>query len=158
MNITPEIVDFLAQKRVAVVGVSRRHPNAANIIYRAMRDRGYSVFAINPAASYVEGDLCYPDLASISEPVGAVVIGTPAAEAEGVLREAAALRIRRVWIHRSLFGQGSFSESALAAAEELGVMLIPSGCPMMFMRPVDPGHACMRWLGQEAGRVPAHAE
>ena len=41
--------DFLAQKRIAVVGVSR-HPagHGANPVYRRLRERGYEVFASIP--------------------------------------------------------------------------------------------------------------
>ena len=42
--------DFLAQKHIAVAGVSRSKENqgVANLIYRKLRDSGYTVFAVNP--------------------------------------------------------------------------------------------------------------
>lgn len=39
-----QVEDFLAQKRIAVAGVSRTRDDAANIIYRKLRDTGYQVF------------------------------------------------------------------------------------------------------------------
>ena len=70
--------EFLAHKRVAVTGVSRTpKTHGSNNVYRRLRERGYEVFAINPNASDVEGDRCYPDLKSIPGGVEAVVIGTP---------------------------------------------------------------------------------
>jgi uncharacterized protein len=48
--------DFLALKRIVVVGVSRNHSNAANLIYRKLRSSGHQVFAVNPNASTVESD------------------------------------------------------------------------------------------------------
>ncbi len=36
--------DFLAHRRIAVAGVSRTKEDAANLIYRRFRDRGYQVF------------------------------------------------------------------------------------------------------------------
>ena len=51
--------EFLVQKRIAVAGVSRSSGEAANLVYRRLRDRGYTVFAVNPNAETVEGDRCY---------------------------------------------------------------------------------------------------
>ena len=36
------VTDFLAQKRIAVAGVSRTENDAANGIYRKFRDKGYT--------------------------------------------------------------------------------------------------------------------
>jgi len=42
--------DFLAQKHIAVAGVSRDTKRSANFIYKKLRSLGYSVFAVNPNA------------------------------------------------------------------------------------------------------------
>ncbi len=101
--------DFLAQKRIAVAGVSREPNQAANLVYRALRKTNYQVFAVNPSADQAEGDPCYPDLKSIPGGVDAVVIATPPGAAEAIVRDCAEQGISRVWMHRS-FGKGSVSE------------------------------------------------
>src|SRR5688500_9541179 len=79
---------FLAHRRIAVTGVSRNpQGHGSNNVYQRLRDRGYEVFAINPNADHVEGDLCYPDLKSIPGGVDAVVIGTRPATAAQTMRE-----------------------------------------------------------------------
>ena len=76
-NIHEAAAAFLACKRVAVTGVSRTpKTHGSNNVYRRLRERGYEVFAVNPNTGQVEGDRCYPDLASIPGGVEAVVIGT----------------------------------------------------------------------------------
>ena len=58
--------EFLANKRIAVTGVSRTpKDHGSNIVYKRLRDRGYQVFAINPNTDQVEGDRCYHDLTSV---------------------------------------------------------------------------------------------
>src|SRR5574341_2684664 len=96
------VADFLAQKRIAVVGVSRSSNEAANLVYRSLRQRGYEVFAVNPNADEVEGDRCYHELASIPGGVRAVVIGTKPETAVETMRECLDLGIRRVWMHGGL--------------------------------------------------------
>ena len=56
-------LEFLRGKRFAVAGVSRASGQAANAIYRRLKDCGYEVFPINPNASEVEGVTAYPNLA-----------------------------------------------------------------------------------------------
>ena len=47
--------EFLAQRRIAVAGVSRDTKQPANLIYRRLRGAGYETFAVNPNADEVEG-------------------------------------------------------------------------------------------------------
>jgi predicted CoA-binding protein len=148
--------DFLAQKRLAVAGVSRSTDQPANLIYRKLKAAGYEVYPTNPNATEVEGDPCYPDLKSVPVPLDGVVVATAPEVTEQVVRECAALGVGRVWMHRS-FGQGSVSEPAVRYCQEHGIAVIPGGCPMMFCEPVDPGHTCIRWLAKVTGRLPAPA-
>ncbi len=148
--------DFLAQKRIAVVGVSRTSTQPANFVFRKLRAAGHEVFPVSLFAAELEGTHCYPDLQSIPGGVTAVVIFTPPAATETVVRECVALGIRHVWLHRS-FGAGSASETAVRVAREAGLALIPAGCPAMFCEPVDLAHRCFRWFLTATGKLPPHA-
>lgn len=143
--------EFLAQKRIAVAGVSRTGDVAANAIYTKLRSTGHEVFAVNPNAETVEGDRAWSSLATIPGGVDAVVIATHPAVATDLIRECGELGIRRIWIHRAL-GPGSLTDDAVALARELGLAVIPGSCPMMFCDPVDFGHKCMRWIFRATGR------
>src|SRR5512144_1894293 len=93
--------EFLAQKRIAVTGVSRHgKDHGANVVYQRLRERGYDVFAVNPNAEEVEGDRCYHDLRSIPGGVDGVVIATKAERADETMHECAELGITHVWMHR----------------------------------------------------------
>lgn len=146
--------EFLANKRIAVTGVSRKPAqHGSNVVYRRLRERGYQVFAVNPNAAEVEGDLCFPDLKSIPGGVDAVVIATSAARALATMRECAELGIQHVWMHRAL-GAGSVSEEAAAWGRQSGMRVIAGGCPLMFDPAADAGHKIMRPLLTLTGKVP----
>jgi uncharacterized protein len=136
---------FLRGGSIAVAGVARDGRNPANLIYRRLRGQGYAVFAVNPVAEEVEGDVCYASVAGIPHPVGGVMIATPPAAAVAVVRDCVLAGVRHVWMHRS-FGEGSVSAEAVALCRREGIVVIPGGCPMMFLEPVDTGHRCMRWV------------
>jgi uncharacterized protein len=146
--------EFLTQKRIAVAGVSRRDAgHGANAVYRRLRERGYEVFAVNPEADAVEGDVCYRDLRSIPGEVDAVVIGTTPAAAEAVVRECHELGIARVWMHRG-FGEGSVSETAADYCRQNGMSVIAGGCPLMFAPTSDLSHRAMCWFLNLRGAIP----
>ena len=136
--------EFLAHKRIAVTGVSRKaKEHGANTVFNRLRDRGYEVFPVNPNTDTVEGATSYRDLSSIPGGVDAVVIGTAAERAEATMRECDELGIKHVWMHRS-FGPGSVSETATAYGREHGITVIDGGCPCMFDPTADVGHKVMR--------------
>ena len=70
------VADFLAQKRIAVAGVSRSPDAAANFVFRKLRAAGHEVYAVNPAADMLEGGPCFRDLASTPGGGSAVVWDT----------------------------------------------------------------------------------
>jgi uncharacterized protein len=136
--------EFLANKRVAVTGVSRTpKDHGSNTVYKRLRERGYEVFAVNPNADEVEGDPCYQDLKSVPGGVQAVVIGTRPSIAEDTMRECAELGITQVWMHRGP-GAGSVSAAATDYGRAQGITVIDGGCPLMFGPTGDFGHKVMR--------------
>lgn len=145
--------DFLAQERIAVVGVSRDKAQPANLIYRTLRKADHQVFAVNPNAEEVEGDVCYHALSSIPGGVGGVLIATTPEVTDAVVRDCAEQGVTRVWMHRS-FGKGSVSEGAVAFCRERGIAVIAGACPMMFLPGADIGHRCMRWMLKLTGGLP----
>ncbi len=145
---------FLANKRVAVTGVSREPKgHGSNVVYKRLREGGYEVFAVNPNADEVEGDRCYRDLRSIPGGVEAVVIGTRPAVAEETMRDCAELGIKHVWMHRGP-GAGSVSEAAAEYGRQGGIAVIDGGCPCMFGPTADLGHKAMRLVFSLTGNVP----
>lgn len=147
------VSDFLAQERIAVVGVSRSEGAAANAIYKKLRETGYQVFPVNPNAQEIEGDPCYANVRSIPEGVDGVIIATQPQVTDQIVRECAAAGISRVWMHRS-FGGGSVSPEAVDYCRTHNITVIPGGCPMMFCEPVDMGHKCIRWILNLTGGLP----
>src|SRR5215211_1074717 len=136
--------EFLANRRIAVTGVSRNpQGHGSNAVYKRLRDRGYQVFAINPNADQVEGEQCYHDLKSVPGGVEAVVIGTSPEHAEDTMRACAESGIKHVWMHRA-FGGGSVCGAATEYGRAHGIQVIDGGCPLMFGPTADGGHKVMR--------------
>jgi len=144
--------DFLAQKQIAVIGVSHTKDAAANFIYRKLKETGHRVFAVNPNAKTVEGDKCYPNLKAIRDGIDGVVVVTRPEVTEQIVRDCVGLKISRVWMHRSI--GNSVSDQAVKFCQKNNITIIPGGCPMMFCEPVDFPHKCLRWFFKMTSKLP----
>src|SRR5215475_3017688 len=101
-NLETKVHDFLAQKRIAVAGVSRnksQHP-VGNLIYHRLKKAGHDVFPVNPQMTTFEGGRCYPNLQSIAGGVDGVFFFTRPATTEKIVRDCDAAGVRRVWMHQ----------------------------------------------------------
>jgi predicted CoA-binding protein len=152
-----KVNDFLAQKRIAVAGVSRdngHHP-AANLICRRLKSTGHDVFAVNPHMQTFDGDRCYPDVRSIPGGVDGVVIVTRPETTGRIVRDCGNAAVQRVWMHQSIGKGTSVSAEAVEYCRQHDISVIAGACPMMFGPGVDVGHTCMRWFLKFTGGLPA---
>jgi hypothetical protein len=151
------VQDFLAQKKIAVVGVSDKRETGCNLAYKKFKETGYQVYAVNPRLTAFDGAPCYPDLKSIPEKPEAAFILTSPKVAEQVVQQCVDLGVRRVWMH-CLMGtkpglaesMTSVSQEAVRLCREHGIAVIPGACPNQFLRP-DFGHALMRVMWRALG-------
>ena len=143
------VEDFVAQRKLALVGVSRGGKKFGNLALKALKEKGYRVLSVHPHAEQIEGEHCYPSLLALPEQVEAALIVVPPAETERVVREAATAGITRVWLQ-----QGAESLDAIRFCEEHGLEVIHGECVLMFAQPVKSVHRCHRWLWKTLGRLP----
>ncbi len=151
------VQDFLAQEKIAVVGVSDKRETGCNLAYRKFKEAGYTVSAVNPRLATFEGDPCYPNLQSIPEKPDAVFILTNPQVTEQIVQQCVELGIQRVWMH-CLMGtkpglagsMTSVSQDAVRMCRENGIRVIPGSCPNQFLKP-DFGHAMMRMMFRVIG-------
>jgi uncharacterized protein len=68
--VTPpdSVAAFLRGRRFAVAGVSRQPGQAANAVFRRLKQAGYEVFPVNPNAAEVEGTTSYREIAAVPGP------------------------------------------------------------------------------------------
>jgi predicted CoA-binding protein len=155
-NLETKVHDFLAQKRIAVAGVSRNHGHhpVGNLIYQRLKKTGHDVFPVNPHMQTFDGERCYPDLKSIPGGVDGVVIITRPEVTERIVHDCAEAKVRRVWMHQSMGKGTSVSPEAVEYCGQHDITVIAGACPMMFGPDADFGHTCMRWILKLTGKLP----
>ncbi len=145
--------DFLRHERVAVVGASDAKDSFGGTIYKALRNHGYDVTAVNPGCETVAGDPCVPDLQSLPNPVDGVIVMVHRDRAPDVVRECIALDIPRVWLFKGVGSPGAVSDEAVRLCEENGIGVVAGACPLMFLEPVTFPHRVHRGVRRLRGAV-----
>jgi uncharacterized protein len=150
MTTKHEIDEFLAQKTLAIVGVSRSGRKFGNAILKDRTKLGYRLLPIHPEAAEVAGVRAFPSFAALPEPVGGVIVVVPPARSEEVVKAAAAHGIRRVWLQ-----QGAASAEAIRFCQEQGMSVVHGECVLMYPKPTTSWvHGAHRWLWELIGRAP----
>jgi hypothetical protein len=141
--------DFVSQKSLAVVGVSRGGKKFGNMAYRELKSRGYQVFPIHPSAQTLEGDRAYPDLQALPVRVGGIVAIVPPASTIQVVKDAKGAGIPRIWMQ-----PGSESPEAIRLCQEYGLQEVHGECILMFTEPVSFSHRLHRTVKGLLGGLP----
>jgi predicted CoA-binding protein len=140
------VEEILAERRIAVVGVSRGK-GFGNVALKTLRDRGWQAVPVNARADEVEGERCFHGLSEIPERPGAVLAVVPPAETEKVVDECLRLGVRKIWMQ-----QGAESEAAIARAEQAGMTVVHHACVLMYAKPRG-FHRFHAWLTKLAGKL-----
>jgi len=147
------IEDFLAHKRLAMVGISHDSHNFSMSLYKELCQRGYDVVPVNPNLKEVAGKKCFARVQDIEPPVEAALLMTSPPVTETVVSDCAEAGIRRVWMYRA-GGAGAVSEKAIAACREKGIRVVPGECPFMFLPASGSVHRLHSWFRKLTGRYP----
>lgn len=143
------ISEFLAQRTLALVGMSRKGGKFGNAVYKELKAKGYTIFPVHPEADTIDGERCWPNLRSLPDAAGGIVIVVPPAETEKVVEEAHLAGIQRVWMQ-----QGSESPKAVRYCEENGMKVVQGECILMFAEPAAFFHRAHRWVRRVFGKLP----
>lgn len=151
------VQDFLAQKTIAIVGVSDKRDTGCNLAYKKFKENGYQVYGVNPRISTYEGEPCYPDLKSIPQKPDAVFILASPKVTEQIVQQCVELGIKHVWMHCMMgtkpglaASMTSVSQSAVEFCKANSISVIPGSCPNQFLKP-DFGHSLMRVMWRTFG-------
>jgi uncharacterized protein len=149
MNTRQDIQDFIAQKAVAVVGMSRAQRSFSANAAKELKSKGYRLFPVNPNATEIHGEKCYPSLEALPEKVGAALFVTPPAATEEAVRQAVEAGVAHLWIQ-----QGAESKEALAFCKEKNLSAVSGHCILMFAEPAGSFHTVHRWFKNLFGGLP----
>jgi len=121
MSAEEEILSF--SRVVAVVGLSSKTDRPSYEVASYLKEQGYRIIPVNPMEKEILGEICYPDLASIPEPVDVVDIFRRSEEVLLIVEEAIKIGAKAVWMQ-----EGVVNGEAAARAREAGLLVIMDEC------------------------------
>jgi hypothetical protein len=108
---------------IAVVGLSPKSDRPSFKVASYLKEQGYRVIPVNPQAKEILGEMCYPDLASIPQPVEVVDIFRSSEQVPAIVEEAIKVGAKAVWMQ-----EGVINEEAAARAKEAGLLVVMDKC------------------------------
>ena len=145
------VAEFVAQRRLALAGASRKGGKFGNVLLKELRARGYDVVPVHPEAREIDGVHAVPSVGDAGA-CGGLVVCTSPADAVRLVCDASDAGIPRVWLQ-----QGAGSDEALATARERGVSVVHGHCLLMFLPGTGALHRFHGWLWGLLGKRPAPA-
>ncbi len=112
-----------ASVTIAVVGLSDKPDRTSYMVSEAMQQKGYRIVPVNPNATEILGESCYPALKDIPHKIDIVNVFRRSEHCPEVAEEAAAVGAKTLWLQL-----GVFSEEAAAIAERAGMNVIMDRC------------------------------
>jgi len=157
-NVSLETIeDFLAQKRIAMVGISREPRSFSITLFEELCRRGYDVVPVNPGTPNVLGHRCFARVQDIQPPVEGALLMTSPDVTDKVVTDCAEAGIPRVWMYCA-GGKGAVSKSAAVFCQERGIAVIPGQCPFMFLPNAAAFHRFHGFVRKITGRYPRRAQ
>jgi predicted CoA-binding protein len=148
------IEDFLGQRRLALIGVSRKPADFSRTLFREFRERGYEAVPVNPGTSDIDGERCFPRVQDVQPPVSGALLMTDPKMTEAVVRDCVAAGVKRIWLFRG-GGKGSVTPAAVQLCEANGISVVPGECPMMFLQGAGWFHRFHGFVKKIAGTYPS---
>lgn len=145
-----EIINqILAQKHIAVAGVSRNTKKFGYIVYDHLKKHGYQVYPLNPNLTEVDGNPCYASVSALPPLVTALVTVTKPEVTRMLVKDAATKGINLVWLQ-----QGSEDSLVMEAIRDAELSTVSKRCIMMFVEPVKSIHGFHRFIMKMFGKYP----
>ena len=147
------IHEFLAQKRIAMIGVSREPRSFSVTLFQELLRCGYDLIPVNPHTPNVLGHPCFARVQDVTPPVKAALLITSPEVTDTVVEDCARAGIRLVWMHRGV-GAGAVSPKAVSFCREQGMEVIAGECPFMFLSASGGVHRIHGFLRKMTRRYP----
>lgn len=135
MNMKHIIDQFLADKHLAIIGVSRDKCKWGHMLMRALSKRGYQIYPVNPNADMIEGVRCFHDIVQVPKFVTNALVVLPY---ESTLELSSTLKnsnIERLWLPTSGGNTEPSIKKIIPNFKSQNIDVVYDVCPMMFFVP-----------------------
>ena len=139
---------FLAQKRLAVIGVSRNEHDFTRLLFRTFLEHGYDAVPVNPQLQEADGKRVFAHVGEVTPAVDRALVLTPAPANKLVVQECIAAGIPNIWLYGGVM-HGADTPDVVEMCDRAGMTVVAGECPFMFLPHcglIHTLHGCIRRL------------
>jgi uncharacterized protein len=140
---------FIAEKKIAIAGVSRDPKKFGYTVFTNLRKKGFEVFPVNPGTDVIDTMPCYHSVGDLPPGITALLVLTPRNQTMQVVKEALDKGMNNLWIQ-----QMSETPEVLDYLRDKPVNFVFKQCILMWTEPVSGFHKFHRNLKRFFGALP----
>jgi len=118
-----EIRDFLAFKKITVIGMSKHEEKAAHYVPKYLSENGFKITPVNPTTDEILGKKCYSTISEISDETDIVDIFRPSEKVLPIIKEAIKKKPKVIWLQ-----EGIHNLEAEELARNAGIKVVFNRC------------------------------
>jgi len=120
------VKSFLNQKSFVIAGSFRNETKYAYRILKKLKDKGYTVYPVNPGIKEVDRIKCYANVNDIQEEVDVANLVTPPAVTEKIVVDCKKKGIKKIWLQ-----PGAESQKAIRFCKENNMEIVYGICVLI---------------------------
>jgi uncharacterized protein len=114
---------FSTAKTIVVVGASNKALRDSHRIMQYLKREGFIVLPVNPMYTEIDGEQCYPNLASIGQEIDIVDVFRNPDAVDEIVAESIAVKAKTIWLQL-----GVVNAAAARKAEKAGLQVVMDRC------------------------------
>ena len=123
MNKSEDIQKIFGMNTIAVVGMSPKPERPSNYVAMYMKEKGYTIYPVNPGHREISGLRCYPNLLEIPVDLDVVNVFRRPEHILPIAKATIEICAKALWLQ-----DGVINEAAAQLVEEAGLMVVMNDC------------------------------
>ena len=123
MNNLEDIPNIFGMNTIAVVGMSPKPERPSHYVAMYMKEKGYTIYPVNPGHREIAGLRCFPNLLEIPVDLDVVNVFRRPEHILPIAKATIEICAKALWLQ-----DGVINEAAAQLAEEAGLMVVMNDC------------------------------
>ena len=123
MNKSEDIQKIFGMNTIAVVGMSPKPERPSNYVAMYMKEKGYTIYPVNPGHREIAGLRCFPNLLEIPVDLDVINVFRRPEHILPIAKATIEICAKALWLQ-----DGVINEAAAQLAEEAGLMVVMNDC------------------------------
>lgn len=125
-----QINQLLAQRHMAIVGVSRSSKKFGHQVFMQLKGMNYHLYPVHREAESIEGVRCYRSINELPVEVQSICLITPKHQTDDLINQSLKRGISQIWVQQMSEGQETEK-----IARDSGANIVMGRCVFMYTNP-----------------------